>query len=105
MSVWRDMHQRSNGIRKRKEDMDIVYFRLNSAENFHLNEEVTFNAGSVHECVGVYITSSRISRYPIFRLIKGNIEDVENNVTYNDQGFKHSVTTEIVSRITNFNEQ
>lgn len=98
------MHQRSNGIRKRKEDMDIVYFRLNSAENFHLNEEVTFNAGSLHECVGVYITSSRISRFPIFRLIKGKIEDIEDSVMYNDHGFEHFVSTTIVSQYPNFNE-
>jgi hypothetical protein len=90
MSVWRDMHQRSNGLRERKEDIEEVYFRLNALNTFELDENVIFNKGTSCECVGKYITQSRISFQPLFKLVKGNKTDVNNDVYYDDRnGARH----------------
>lgn len=92
MSIWADIHRRSNGIQIRKEDEKPIYFRVTERPSFilphfELGEKMTFNENTDKECIGEYITSLRISSEPIFKMVKGERSFIENGVTIS--GYNH----------------
>lgn len=99
MSVWGDIRHRAYGTAVRMEDKELITFRLNNVWQkdmwkISFGEKIVFNKGTENECIGEYITDSRISREPIFKLIGGNRNSVANGVTYTVDGigYKSGVT-------------
>lgn len=99
MSVWRDMHQRSNGTLQRKEDIEPVYFKLNEIDTFQPDERIVFNRNTSNECVGEYITCGRIDCHPIFKLVMGKRIDVNNDIIYEHNGVKHYTSTTFIDML------
>lgn len=100
MSIWADINRRSQGLQKRKEDADTVYFKLNCIDKFEVCESVVFNKGTSHECECEFLTYGRLDEHPIFKLVKGNKEDVNNDVIYDDKnGFRHYTSTTFIGYI------
>ena len=100
MSLWRDVQEQAAGKLK-KEDEKPIYFRISDPHNgiYHnldFGDEVTFNEGTVNECVGEYVTPGRISGL-IFRLVKGTRECIESGLF--GQGYDYPFDVMIVSPI------
>ena len=81
MSVWGDIRKKSLGIENRLENS--VYFRITERPGithiFNTGDRMTFNGGTVNECVGEFVTNSRYGGL-VFKLVKGNKKCVENGV-------------------------
>ena len=104
MSTWGDMCRRAEGEKIRKEDERPVYFKVLEQvavilHNFEPGEEMTFNENTDKECVGEYISCSRISAEPIFKLVEGKKSFIENGVTVS--GYKHPFNVSFLEPLNN----
>ena len=104
MSIWSDLQDRSSGAVIRTEDIRPVYFKVLEQvavilHNFEPGEEMTFNENTDKECVGEYITCSRISAEPIFKLVEGKKSFIENGVTVS--GYKHPFNVSFLEPLSN----
>ncbi len=54
---------------------------LNIQKSWPTDEVIIFNKGTENECEVKYMTYSRIDKYPIFKLIKGENKNVESGVS------------------------